>query len=239
MDIISTRLLPDRHRSTSTSRYEAHGQSYILKSYVNFDVEKLKPHFEWIRALNAPMLPQITDLKIQGSALEVTYKEIVGTPLWTSLETKDFSYVRNCFLTVIQQLKDFSQIYYNNKLPPSMGLIHTDFHMGNVIEHGNQLYLVDLENISLGCFSKMHREFALNIMGDPGFSFSTNNSFLLSLIGDLSLDQTTYSAYFKDMEKVIYHFYDYYREKPDYFKKEKQLKELLVETALRLNLAKI
>ncbi len=239
MDVISSSLLPDRHRSTSTSRYESSGKSYISKKYLNFDTIKLQKQFQWIQSLNLTLLPNIVDVRIHENMVEVTYQEISGAPLWKALQTKDFQYVRSRFLNIIEQLQTFSLSFYNHKLPPSTGIIHSDFHMGNVIENNGQLFLVDLENISLGCYSKMQREFALNIMGDPKFSFASNESFLQTLIADLCIDQTTFSCYFKDVEKIVYHFYDYYREKPDYFRKEKLLKEMLVEHALQSNLAKI
>ena len=199
----------------------------------------MQQHFEWVQSLRLPLVPTIVDVKIKDKVLEVTYEEILGEPLWKVLQNKDFSYLRDCFLSVIEQLQAFSQSFYDRRLPPATGIIHSDFHMGNVIEKNGRFFLVDLENISLGCFSKMHREFALNIMGDPGFSFASNQSLLKLLTEDLCLDKSTFSCYFKDVEKVVYHFYDYYREKTDYFGKEKLLKEMLVEHALQLDLAKI
>ncbi|MBY0385521.1 hypothetical protein K2X05_10225 [bacterium] len=199
----------------------------------------MQQHFEWVQSLKLPLLPTIVDLTIRDKALEVTYEEILGNPLWKVLQDKDFSHLRDCFLSIIEQLKVFSQSFYDGRLPPFTGIIHSDFHMGNVIERDGQFFLVDLENISLGCFSKMQREFALNIIGDPGFSFASNQPLLKRLTEDLCIDQSTFSCYFKDVEKVVYHFYDYYREKSDYFKKEKWLKEMLVEHALQLDLAKI
>jgi hypothetical protein len=167
------------------------------------------------------------------------YKEVPGKPLWNLIEEKGHFYVFKRCLGLIEQLKEFSDTYFVNKLPPNTGIIHADFHMGNIIDNNNFLSIVDIENICIGNYDQMRREIALNIIGDPLFIIDKTDSAIELIIKNLCIDETTFSSHHDDIKKVINHFYDYYRDKKNYFEKEKSLREILIESSLKKELPKI
>lgn len=229
MNQISSRLLPDRFRSTEVVRSAHELGAPFIKRYTGFG-PKFFAHLSWIKALDLEIIPNFEVSYFENQDIvEITMDAIEGEPLWRLMGTKGADWIYDFGRAAIQYMNTLTADIYSKPFPPGVGIVHKDFHMGNILKVGDRFQLVDIENIELGHFSIMNQELTLNILGDESVSPETDLVLFERLIDGLDFESRTLMGFNKEAESIVAHFYDYYREKKSYFAKEQLIRRLLVK----------
>jgi len=221
--LIKTQLMPNRFSLSEV--YNHANEPVVAKVYRHFDTTDVFEHYKWLQRMVTPCFSKVIDTGIlaDGSVF-VKMEKIEGEDLWAQITESNLSEVVSCIEQFQKRLVDQSVSIFGERLPAGMGLIHSDFHLGNIIgrtDQSSELKLVDLDAVKIGHFEDMVKEWILNVISHPKLISQTDLQ--KSLIERIQLKGMTKYERSIELKKVSDHYYDYYREFDGFFETHKLL----------------
>jgi hypothetical protein len=206
------RLMPNRYSSTEV--YEHDSQPLILKRFKRFDHEKIFNHYQWLKNIEFPLFAKILDIFINDqNEVDVVMHQLEGPRFWEQVNSENVPLVAQGLERLIFVIKEQSGRLYGTTLPAGQGLIHGDFHLGNIfgaVTDTNSLRLIDLDSVKIGNYREMTIEWVFNLMSHP--SLREHDQIKIELISKLDLKGATKFERSQNLKTLSDHFYDYYRE---------------------------
>ena len=228
LELIKSRILPNRVSITKTYRDET--KKTIVKEFINFDSNHIEKHYNWLQKLSCPLFPKILDIYYNKSIF-IVLEDVGKRDFWNLCKTDWKEKTLAYSYEVIRFFNSWSNKFFN-LLPPKNKIIHGDFHAGNILYIGQSnnfkvqdVRLIDLESIQIGNIDKMKLEILLNLFAHP--ILYNNEKIHKKILDGIPLSKLTRFERYKEILEIDTHFYDYYREFPNFYNLHSKLRDYL------------